>query len=121
MSESPREPAGAVLQIGDRCAAVPDANPRCSAHRWGEEEMCRASSSSSSFFLKERGVQREQLLCASAEEQGEIRALQEERGGGREGRGGGTHSKDPCIIKLSSGREAPKYDLELLPVLRLMI
>lgn len=118
MSESPREPAGAVLQIGDRCAAVPDANPRCSAHRWGEEEMCRASF----FFLKERGVQREQLLCASAEEQGEIRALQEEREGGGEGRrGGGTHSKDPCIIKLSSGREAPKYDLELLPVLRLMI
>lgn len=73
------------------------------------------------FFLKERRVQREQLLCASAEERGEIRALQEEREGGREGRGGGTHSKDPCIIKLSSGREAPKYDLELLPVLRLMI
>lgn len=81
MSESPREPAGAVLQIGDRCAAVPDANPCYSAHRWGEEEMCRASF----FFLKERRVQREQLLCASAEEQGEIRALQEEREGGREG------------------------------------
>lgn len=27
MPESPREPAGAVLQIGDRCAAVPDPNP----------------------------------------------------------------------------------------------
>lgn len=38
------------------------------------------------FFLKERRVQREQLLCDSAEEQGEIRALQEEREGGREER-----------------------------------
>lgn len=56
----------------------------------------------------------------SLKEQGEIRGLQE----GRRGGGRGVKSKlgkDPCIIKLSSGREAPKYDLELLPGPGLMI
>lgn len=98
MSEPPQEPAGTVRQIRDRCTAVLDSithalHCKCTGE---EKKICG---------LRQENPQRAAFADISLKEQGEIRALQEE-GGGREE--GGKLGKALCIIKLSSGREAPE-------------
>lgn len=94
MSEPPREPAGTVRQIRDRCTAVLDSithalHCKCTGE---EKKICG---------FRQENPQRAAFADISLKEQGEIRALQEEEGGGK-------LSKALCIIKLSSGREAPE-------------
>lgn len=98
MSEPPQKPAGTVRQIRDRCTAVLDSITRalhckCTGE---EKKICG---------FRQENPQRAAFADISLKEQGEIRALQEEGGGGAEG---GKLGKALCIIKLSSGREAPE-------------
>lgn len=97
MSEPPQKPAGTVRQIKDRCTAVLDSithalHCKCTGE---EKKICG---------FRQENPQRASFADISLKEQGEIRALQEE-GGGEEG---GKLGKALCIIKLSSGREAPE-------------
>lgn len=97
MSEPPQKPAGTVRQIKDRCTAVLDSithalHCKCTGE---EKKICG---------FRQENPQRAAFADISLQEQGEIRALQEE-GGGEEG---GKLGKALCIIKLSSGREAPE-------------
>lgn len=81
-------------QIRDRCTAVLDSithalHCKCTGE---EKKICG---------FRQENPQRAAFADISLKEQGEIRALQEEEGGGKLG-------KALCIIKLSSGREAPE-------------
>lgn len=104
MSEPPRQPAGTVRQIRDRCAAVLDSisqAPYCKCT--GEEKKICG--------FRQEDPQRAACADISLKEQGEIRALQEEEGAAR------PSASLSCQV---DGRP-PKYDLELLLGLRLMI
>lgn len=93
MSEPPQQPAGTVRQIRDRCTAALDSisHAICCKCTGEEKKTCG---------FRQENPQRAAFADVSLKEQGEIRALWWGRGGGL--------GKALCIIKLSSGREAPE-------------
>lgn len=99
MSECAREPAGAVHQIGDRCAVGrAGRNPGAVTRAQVERSRDGGGGEESSFCVPCVPRNKEKLEPCRRREAGR-------EGGGGEGLGRRARSaRTPCIIKLSSGR-----------------
>lgn len=104
MSEPPQQPAGTVGQIRDRCTAALDSisHAICCKCTGEEKKTCG---------FRQENPQRAAFADVSLKEQGEIRAL----------RGGGGSARPSASLSCQVDGRPPKYDLELLLGLRLMI